>query len=191
MIRKLGTYTGDFFLCLFCAPAGVLKIAHRQMKNKQGLIKGGEKLLVAAGIFFIFFFILITDSEMLTNPFTYLYGSAGALGAVLGVGMILRGKKNKRYQSAVEDHHLLSIRSIAKIVKLPEATVTADLLQMIAAGFFAELKYDVEAKTLVIKDAAPEKMQSRAVACTACGATVAVFEGKQNKCEYCGNALNY
>ena len=196
MFSKLGVYAGDFFLCLLVAPAGVLKIAHRQMKNKQGLVRGGEKVLVVAGGFIIIFFILITapptdGSTLLSNPFTYLYACAGILALVIGILMIFRGLKYNKYRAAIENHNLLKVADIAKMIGLPEQIVIKDLLQMIVEGFFPELRFDAETKTLKLNDSAMAKLQSKAVRCESCGASVTVFEGKQNRCEYCNSALNY
>jgi len=194
---KLLTYAGDFLLCLLLAPAGVLKIAHRQMKRKEKLIKGGEKVLIVGGVFLIIFGILVADaigtvdSEMITNPFFYLYGAGGILGAVLGVLMMLRGKRYNLYRSAVEDHDLLTVEEIASMTKQPEKTVVRDLLRMIADGFFPDLRFDLEGETLRLKDYAVVKKQSKAVQCVSCGAMVTVLEGERNRCEYCGAALNY
>ena len=191
MIGKLFTYIGEFLLCILIPPLGVLKIAHRQMKNKQKLVKGGEQILVISGLFMIVFFIRINDAALISNPFTYLYGSAGVLGIIIGILMVLRGIKYTKYKSAVENNNLYTVNNIAKVVKLPEETIIKDLLQMITYGFFPELKFDPKAKTLKPNDSAMANIMSRAVECNSCGATVTVFDGKQNKCEYCGEALNF
>ena len=193
MFDGLLSIIGEFFLCMMIAPAGMLKIAHRQMKNKQELIKGGEKVLVVAGVFFIIFFILMGagGSELYTNPFFYLYGSAGVLGAVLGTLMILTGVKYNKYKSAVENHDLYEAKAIAKLMGLPESTVINDLLRMISNGFFPDLKFDMETQTLMLNDDALAMLESKAVTCPACNATVTVYKGRRNKCEYCGDALNY
>ena len=191
MFEKLIRYSGDFFLCLFIAPAGLLKIALRQSKRKQEFVKGGMKILVVSGVFLIFCFVMIADGSLFTNAFTYLFGSAGIVGAVLGLIMIRQGIRNRNYSAAVQNNCLLKITDIADIMKLPKETVSKDILRMIAEGFFPEYKYDVKEATLKPHDLAVEKIKSKAILCTSCNATVTVFEGKQNKCEYCGIALNY
>ena len=191
MIGKLGTYIGDFFLCMLLAPAGILKIANRQMKRKQELVRGGQKLLVMAGVCLIVFFILITDSTMWTNPFTYLYGSGGILALVLGAVTMKKGMTYQKYVAAVENHGLLTVFDIGQLLKQPQETVTRALLAMITDGFFPELKFDAQAKCLQPMNPVVRNVRSRAVDCTSCGARVTVFEGQPNKCEYCGDALDY
>jgi len=191
MGRKLITYTGDFFLCMLLAPVGILKIAHRQMQNKKNLIRGGEKLLVASGIAMIIFVILIVDPEMLTNPFTYMYGSAGILGIVFGIVLILQGVKYNKYKSAITSHNLRKIREISGMIKLPEEKVIKDVLKMIEYEFFSELKYDSKAKTLCLNNEAMAQIESKTILCHSCGASVTIIRGERNRCEYCGSALNY
>ena len=142
------TYFWEFILCIFIAPAGVAKIAYRQYKNKEKLVKSGEKQLVIAAIFIFVFIILITDSENVFNPLTYLYGSSGILAIVLGILMILKGKKYNKYKSAINNHNLYSINEIAKFMSLPKETVTKDLLDMIEGGLLPDLKYNRETKKL-------------------------------------------
>ena len=191
MFSNFGTAIGDFFLCLFLAPLGILRIIHRNMKNKQNLIKGGEKILVIAGVFITVFFILIVDPEMLTNPFTYLYASGGIVGIVFGIFMIFTGIKYGKYKSAVEKHNLFKVKDIANMLKQPEETAAKTLIKMISDGFFPELKFDVKTKTLLPNESALVKLESKTVVCDSCGAKGVIFEGKQNKCEYCGDVLNY
>ena len=191
MLRKLGTYIGDFFLCLMIAPVGVLMVAHRQMKNKQNLIRGGEKILVVAGICAIIFFVALTRYEMLTNPFTYLHGSAGVLGTVLGIRMVRLGIKYDKYKSAVENHDLYAVNAIANFVNFPKKTVVNDLQLMIANGLFPNLKFDTKTQTLKLNAYAMAQKERKPARCDSCGAPATVYEGMQNKCEYCGNFLNY
>ena len=190
-INKLFVYTGDFFLCLLIAPVGVLKIAHRQMKRKKELIRGGEKLLILGVFFLVVFFILLTDSSMLTNPFFYMYAGASILSIVLGGRLLFQGLRFKKYLAAVENHDLYTARDIAALLKLPESTVAKDLMQMVGDGFFPNYKFDSKTKRLQLNDSAIAKRQSKAVECSSCGASVTVFEGEQNRCEYCNEALNY
>ena len=189
MIGKFFTYTIDFFICLIVPPAGLLRIARRHMKNKQNLVKGGEKVLILSGVFMIGFLALVSDAATITNPFTYMYGISAILGIALGLPMLLKGVKYGKYKSAVEDHNLLAVSDIANMVKLPKNTVINDLLQMIKHGFFTELKFDSKMRSLQMRDSAMEKIPSKAVECDSCGAKVTVFEGKQNRCEYCGEPL--
>ena len=191
MFEKLIRYAGDFFLCLFIAPAGLLKIALRQLKNKQEFVKGGVKILVLSGVFMIFFFVMIADWTMHTNPFTYLFGSAGICGIVVGIIMIRRGMKNEKYRVAVHNNCLYTASEIADTLNQSKETVIKDITRMIGEGFFPEHKYDAKEEALKPHDLAIAKIKSKATLCTSCGATVTVLEGKQNKCEYCGIALNY
>jgi len=191
LVKKVVTYVGDFFLCTLLAPIGMLRIVHRQFQRKQQFNKGGGKLLALSVIFFILFGILISDPTTITNPFTYMYGVAGIGAVIFGVLMILRGAKYDKYKSAVENHNLLTVKSIADMIKETDDVVIKDLLQMIKDGFFPDFRYDAAAKTLRLNNFAITKKRSKAIECDNCGAKVTVFEGDQNKCEYCGSALNY
>ena len=191
MFKGWLTIFGEFLLCMMVAPVGMLKVTHRQMKNKQELIKGGEKVLVVAGVFFVVFIISMADPETRSDWFYYLYAVAGVLGVVFGTLMILLGVKYNKYKSAVKNHDLYKAEAIAKLMGLPEKTVIKDLLRMMAGGFFPDLKFDMETKTLMLSDDALAMLESKAVTCPACNATVTVYKGRRNKCEYCGDALNY
>ena len=186
MLRKLGTLIGDVFFCILLAPVGIFKIARRRMKNKQSLIKGSEKVLLLSGIYIILFLILINDSKTLTNPFTYLYGSAGILGIGLGVPMLLRGMRYNKYKYAVENQKCLSVSAIAGYLKLPHGTVTVNLQRMLADGFFPNYKLDATTNTLQLNAFALAQMHTKAATCAACGAPITLFDDRLNFCEYCG-----
>jgi len=191
MFAKLIIYTADFFLCFFFAPAGILKIAHRQMQRKQDLVRGGQKLLMAGGVLFLFGAALLASPEMLTNPFTYFFAVGGLIGLILGVITLRKGMKYNKYKGAVVHQNLMSAREIAGFVGLAENAVVRDLLTMIGDGMFPGLRFNSQTRMLELSDAAKRSMLSRAVECDSCGAKVTVYEGIENRCEYCGDALSY
>jgi hypothetical protein len=191
MFAKLITYTVDLFLCVAIAPAGVLKIAQRMMQRKQDLARGGVKLMVVGGIFMMLFVSLMMDAPLRSNPFTYMYSSAGVIGLVLGVRTFLKGKKYEKYKGAVTHQNLMSAHEIANYVGLAEHAVVRDLLTMIGDGMFPALRFNAQTRRLELNDATKKSMFSRAVECDSCGAKVTVYEGIENKCEYCGDALSY
>lgn len=191
MFGKIITLFGEFILCTLFAPGGVLKIALRQKQNKQKLVQSGEKMLVIAGVLSLLFYILITDSTMITNPFTYIYGAGAVLAIFFGISMVVRGKKNNKYKAAIENHNIYKANEIAKYMGKAEETVINDILRMISEGLFPDFKFDMQTKTVMLNDDAMRRIPSKAIECDSCGASVTVFEGMQNKCEYCGEALNY
>jgi hypothetical protein len=190
-MKKLGTYIVDFLLCLVLPPAGVLKIAHRQNKRRQELVRGGQKVLMVAVAMIIVVNILHNDEAMLKNPFFYAYGAAGLMGIFFGVRMILQGQRYKKYETTVKTFRVYTAFEIGEKIKLPQETVIKDLVAMLEGGFFADYTYDSAARALRRSEDAMAKVPSAAVVCQSCGASVTVYEGRRNRCEYCGSALNY
>jgi len=181
-------------LCILFSPVGMLLHIQREKQlNKLDMMRAARKILIVTGVYFLLFFILVTDVSTTGNPFTYLSLIAGIIGIIPGLKMINNAMISEKIKTAVETHDLRSANDIASMINVPDHIVIQTLLTMVKDGHFQGLRYDTKTNTLCPSETEMVKIlqESRAAECIYCGAKVTLFKDKINKCEYCGSGLNY
>ena len=165
----------------------------KKTKNLRKNLKPGSGTIVSFywGIGIPLMLALNTDIPKVLSGFLIF------IGVLLGsISAFLFEKNNtlkRKYISLIENQRVLSLDEISQICSLPYEKVSNDINKMIERGYFENIYLDFSNRKIIISNNNIDintKVIEKSVTCPSCGATCKVDSLGNNKCEYCGTALN-
>lgn len=122
-----------------------------------------------------------------------LFFTALIVAVVVGFLWEKRNLRKREYFSMIDNHRISSLDKIASSLSLSYEQVEKDIRKMIQKGFFGLAHIDNMTRSIVLPNEDVDistKVVTTSVICPTCGATNNVSSIGENKCEYCGTALN-
>lgn len=161
--------------------------AIKSIAPKKGAVKGGILGCVLGFLPGVYIAAAYTDAP------GSIFLTMIICGVFLGWLFEKRNSRRREYFSMIDNHRISSLDKIASSFSLSYEQVEKDVRKMIQQGFFGLAHIDNAARSIVLPNEDVDintKVVTTSVICPTCGATNNVSSIGENKCEYCGTALN-
>ena len=192
-------------LCFFW-PVGLVLLVMRLNGSKSSVAYGKTQKTVLNGVagFLLIIGLILTLADAVFVGFVFIAGGA----AIVYYNQMAakRSERFRQYINMIVNQGIESIDTMASMSNTPYEVVVSDLNKMVGQGILKNAVIDQMSRTVVMPKTAPMVQQPQpsilsslgvtsapqviTVACSGCGAKVALTRGSVCNCEYCDTPIH-
>jgi hypothetical protein len=187
-------------------PIGIFLLLRRLKTDKSAVLKNSKRVAIISYVLFglgVMYAIAAVTGEIQMLIMAILCICGGFWLRMTSKKMKETGERYRKYIDLIANQSIYSIDTIANLSGLSYEQVSADLRQMIEAGYFSGAYIDDLTRSIVLPQQhqatshtafepvtqAAESSQRSVVVCSSCGAKGSVIAGQITLCEYCDSPL--